>query len=213
VFDIRHGSSITHLPDATGNNWEDPDLQLEGLIAPDTDADFTVAIVNAPIERNYYMRRLGDNLAVISLFEMADILKGNHFKPETFVLRNIYVLIALYFGNNRTIPISFLTWAHDDVRGCLFDMNANKQDIVFSMHRPTLCHDCRNRMLNAQIDPGVLPALDQELRRLTKDLFFRINDWVQEHPLWSLAIAAAAALALNVLANVLYDVVKGAISR
>jgi hypothetical protein len=92
-------------------------------------------------------------------------------------------------------------------------MNANKQDIVLSMHRPTLCVACRSRLLSAQLTPSIMPALDRELSRLKKDLFYRIADWVQHHPVWSLAIAATSGLLLNLVANFLYDVVKEAIQR
>ena len=39
-------------------------------------------------------------------------------------------------------------------------------------------------------------------------LFFRIEIWIKGHPLWALAIAAAASVMLNLIASVLFEGAK-----
>ena len=213
LMTIRHAASIGHLPDATGSDWHYPDAQLGGLIQRESDSDITVALINAPLENNYYMRRLGNNVVVLSLYEMAEIIRAAHFTIEDYIVRNLYEILVLFVAENRTIPLSAHTWAHDEVRGCLFDISAYKPDIVFSMHRPTLCHSCRNRVLENQVDHHFLPLLEKELRGLQKALFFRIEDWVKDHPLLALTCAAAASIILNLIASVLFEGAKACISH
>jgi len=171
LFRIEHGGSIGQIPNAQGtdiNEWEYPKEQLRQMIHREPSGDITFALINVRLEGNYYMRRLGNNIVVLSLYEMAEIIKYANFTIENYILRNMYEITILFLGNGHTVPDSSFTWAHDEIRGCLFDMNANKSDIIFSMHQPTLCAPCRNRLLSTQMDPNVIPSLTRELRNSRK---------------------------------------------
>ncbi|MFA5190938.1 MAG: hypothetical protein WC740_09435 [Verrucomicrobiia bacterium] len=205
ILAVKHRATVNHLPDSEGQFWEYSGRQLRSLVQADNDADFTVALINAPLEDNYYMRRLDDDVVVISLYEMADIVQSSNFTIEHYILRNIYELAVLYVGNNERIPPSGYTWAHDDVRGCLFDMNSTKSDIVFSMHRPRLCDACRHRLSSVQIDSQFLPTLDKELRRIEKTLYFRMIEWVKAKPKCALALTAVSAVILNLVASLIFE--------
>jgi len=208
ILTVKHGASINHLPNAEGNQWDYTDAQLNNLIQVMPDADFTLALINAKLEKNYYMRRLGNKVAVLSLFEMAEIVRFSDFTIENYILRNIYELAVLYAANGELIPPDTFSWAHDDVRGCLFDMNASKPDIVFSMHKPKLCDGCRSRVLSKQVNSGFLPALDSELSRIKKSLYFYMAEWVKTHPLCAFTITAILAVIFNLIASVIFEKVK-----
>lgn len=208
IIKVTLGSSVGHLPDAEGDNWEYTSSQLSSLVHEDDNASFTVALICAPLEGNYYMRRLGDKVAVLSLFEMAEIVRFSDFMVENYILRNVYELAVLYAANGSLIPSDAYSWAHDDVRGCLFDMNANKPDIVFSLHQPKLCDACKARVLSKQVDSGFLPALTKELQKIKKALYFRISEWVKAHPILALVVAALSAISLNVIASVIFEKAK-----
>jgi DNA-directed RNA polymerase subunit RPC12/RpoP len=190
LFDIQHGASVGQLPDAEGDEWQYTDGQLSELVHPEQGADFAIGIINAPLEDNYYLRRLSDKVAVLSLYEMADIVRYSEFTIEQYILRNVYELAVLFAANRKLIPPDYTTWAHDEVRGCLFDMNSSKTDIVFSMHRPTLCPACSSRVLSKQVPAMLIPALQKELPRIQKPLFARMSEWVKQHPLLALLITA-----------------------
>src|SRR3970040_1255878 len=104
------------------------------------------------------MRRLDDHVAVLSLYEMAEIVRYSGFSLEQFILRNAYELVVLFIGNGKLIPTNYATWAHDEVRGCLFDMNSSKPDIIFSMDRPVLCPACKTRLSSKQIPADLIPT-------------------------------------------------------
>lgn len=208
VISIKHGASVGHLPDAEGEDWVYPDDQLLGVLGADADSDFTLGLINAPLEGNFYLRRLSDKVAVLSLYQMADIVRYSDFTIEQFVLRNVYELAVLFAANGKLIPTDYATWAHDETRGCLFDMNASKSDIVFSLHRPILCPACRTKVSAKQVPANLLPVLDKELKRIQKTLYVRIVEWVKRHPIIALVITASSGIALNLIASVVFEKAK-----
>lgn len=210
LFDIQHGAAVGQLPNAEGDDWQYTDAQLKALVHPEHGADFAVGIINAPLEDNYYLRRISDKVAVLSLYEMADIVRYSEFSIEQYILRNVYELAVLFSANRKLIPTDYTTWAHDEVRGCLFDMNSSKTDIIFSMHRPTLCPACTSRVLSKQVPATLIPALHKELPRIQKPLFARMTDWVKQHPLLALLITALSGIALNIIASVIFEKAKRA---
>jgi hypothetical protein len=160
------------------------------------------------LEDNYYMRRLSDRVAVLSFHEMADIIRYSGFSLEQYILRNAYELAVIFVANGKLIPSDYVTWAHDEVRGCLFDMNANKLDIVFSMDRPSLCSACRTRVSSKQVPAGLIPALERELPRIRKPLYLRMIEWVKEHPVFAIAITAVSGITLNLIASIIFEKAK-----
>lgn len=210
VVKIVNGGEVRHRPNALGMNWDYPSVQLQQLVAPVANCDLTIVVMNAPLEANYYMRRISANIAVISLHEMAEIVRAYGFSIENFLLRNIYELAVLFSAGKRTISEDAHQWAHDDTRGCLFDMNARKTDIRYSLHQPILCDECKARVSTAQLSDGFLPELENELRRIKKPLSLRIIDFAKGHPLWALAITAISSVVLNLVASMIFEVFTSA---
>lgn len=205
---IEHGASVAQIQDAEGEDWQYTDEQLAMVLAPSPGADITLGLINAPLDDNYFLRRLPRNVAVLSLHEMAEIVQYNNFSLETFILREAYELTCLFKAEGRVPPTSELTWKHDDIRGCLFDMCSSKGDIVFSLQRPCLCSDCRNRFLCRQVDTKFLPTLDKELTRIQKTLYFRLSDWVRTHPIFTLVLTSVFAISLNLVSSVIFEKAK-----
>lgn len=208
ILRIQHRAAVGHLPNADGDDWEYTDQQLLGVLGAEQDSDFTLGLISLPLEDNYYMRRLSDRVAVLSLHQMAEIVGYFGFSIEQYVLRNAYELAVLFAGNGKLIPVDYVTWAHDEVRGCLFDMNSNKSDIIFSLDRPKLCAACRTRLSSKQVPADLLPTLDRELPRIRKALYLRMTEWVKRHPIFALAITAASGIALNLIASVIFEKAK-----
>lgn len=205
---IEHGPSVAHLQDAEGEDWQYTDEQLAKVLAPSLGADITLGLTNAPLEDNYFLRRLPKNVAILSLHEMAEIVQYNNFSVETFILREAYELTCLYKVEGRIPPTSELSRKHDDIRGCLFDMCSSKGDIVFSLQRPRLCPDCRNRFLSRQVDAKFLPTLEKELTRIQKTLYYRLSDWVRTHPILTLVLTSVFAISMNLVSSVIFEKAK-----
>ena len=207
---IQHGASVGHLPDADGRNWEYTDLQLLNVLEVDNGSDFTVGLINVPLEDNYYMRRLTDKVAVLSFYEMAEIVRYSDCTIEQYILRNLYVLTVLVVANGKHIPPDYTMWAHDEVRGCLFDMNSNKSDIVFSLHRPKLCPACKTRLSSKQVPADFVPILERELLRIQKTLFVRMTEGIKQHPIIALLLTATSGVLLNLIASIIFEKAKHA---
>lgn len=208
VLNIQHSASVGHLPDSDGDGWEYTDEQLLKVLASDGGSDFTVGLIGLQLEDNYYMRRLTDKVAVLSLYEMADIVRYSEFTLEQYILRNLYELTVLYTANGKLIPTDYATWAHDEVRGCIFDMNSSKSDIVFSLDRPKLCPACKTRVSSKQVPAEFVPAVERELLRIKKTLFVRMTEWVKRHPIFALLITATFGILLNLIASIIFEKAK-----
>ena len=117
-------------------------------------------------------------------------------------------MIYLLLNDGRIPPAGKNSLAHQEVRGCLFDLKVNKADIVASLNPPSLCQSCRTRLVNVQTPPNFFASLDKDLGNICQALFYRMSRWVQSHPIISLSITAALAVFLNILANSIYDKLK-----
>ncbi len=205
IFCIVDVEDLAQLPNAGGNEWVYDDEELESVILHDANCDVTVGIINKPLEDGYYVRRLGNNKCVITLDEMSVILEFYRLPLENFVIRNLYLLACVYYSSKNQIPKSPYGIAHDDTRGCLFDMNANKLDIRHSMHKPRLCDECRARLKSQQMPANFLSIMDRELRRLKKPTYELLADFVKTRPILSGIIGMMLALFIAFLGNYLYD--------
>ena len=209
LFEIVECSTVENQPDAAGGDWEYLDSQLESVVPTSTSCDLTLIIVAAPLEANYYVRRLSQNRAAVSLYEMSSILVSNNFKIESFLLQRVYALaIYLLVGDMKLPQHGDLSLSHHAIRGCLFDMNANKGDIVFSMHKPTLCAACQSKIGTTPLPQGFLSTICAELKAIRRPLYFRIAEWGKAHPILALTAAAFASLLINVLSNSMFEKLK-----
>ena len=208
VFEAHHIDQIQALPNTDGDDWSYSDTKLSELIVADTDYDFTIGIINARLEDNYYLRRLKDNVGVLSLYETAEILRFSNLAIESFTIKMIYEVCSIYHESNRAIPTSATTLTHDETRSCLFDLCANKADIAFSTEHPIVCEPCRARIMRGQVPKEFLSNFEKELRKIRKPLYYRLVDFVKARPLTALAITLVTALLLNVLASFIYDGIK-----
>jgi hypothetical protein len=211
LLQLRCTAGVGHLPNAEGDEWQYTDGQLAMLLQEEDEADLTLGLIDAPLEDNYYLRRLSERTAVLSFYQMADIAQKAGCGMEQYVLRNAYELTVLSVASGSLLPHDADTWAHDETRGCLFDMNASKYSIVHSLDRPNLCEQCRARVSRARLPQGFLQRLERELRLVRRPLYERLSSWVRSHPILALSAAAGGSILLNVTASVLFEVVRARI--
>ena len=206
IFQITDVDSIRDLPDRELDWQLFADHELE-FINPSSEADITIAITEYALEDNFYLRRLDNNITVLSLYQTADACEWNDIPLENFILRNIYELCAI-LKLERRIPSTtdrIPDIIHDDTRSCIFDMCGIKTDIIYSASQPGLCNQCRARLSSSQITSGFLNNLEKELRKIRKPLYYRITGFIKTHPLWTIAITIGAGLVTNMASSFLYD--------
>ncbi len=121
---------------------------LENELPNDFNADIFIGITYVPIEDNYYARRLSNNRVVFSYFEMAEIISNKNLPLENLLLRMLYSysLIYMRYGNRMPLQSENTNFAHDDTRGCIYDMNGIKSDVVYSLDKPIICDECTTKL-------------------------------------------------------------------
>ncbi len=203
--------------DSDGYGWEFTDENLEQILPEQFQGNFLIAIVNVPIELNWYSRRLSNNRVVFTFHEIKDILEHFNIPLENAVFRLLYAYTFLFKRSGERIPLNDepTNFTHDETRGCLFDMNGIKTDIVYSLHEPIICPDCVERLRKEKVSNETISKAQKEIVKIKKPLFYRIISFVKRHPIWSMLISAITAIVLGAIgsyiATVIYEATKKAV--
>lgn len=199
-------SSFDLREDSLGENWEYTDAQLTELISGNDNQELTVIIVNVPLELNWYSRRLNHNCIAVTFYQIRDILDEAHIPLENLILRILSAYSLVFMRNGHRLPIEGegVSFTHDETRGCIFDMNANKRDVVVSCHKPIICDECTERLKRENnVSNEVISRVKRDLKKIKQPLAFRIVSFVQRHPLWALGISTVYALILGVSGSII----------
>jgi hypothetical protein len=196
------------MPNSDSDGWEYSKELLSEIIGNGSGFDITFAVTDKPIEDNYYLHRLSEKTCVLSFYEISGILSAENIPPEVFLMRNVYEMVAIYTEFGNKLSSDAYTVHHEDTRGCLYDFNAIKTDVVVSTKKVGLCMECRARFLSKQLPMGFVEGFGKELKRIGKPLIYRVLDFVKEHPIVSLVISLVVSVVLNVFSNYLYDCLK-----
>lgn len=168
---------------------------------------FLVAIVNVPLEKNYYTRRLSNNRIVITMHEIYSVLENDNIPFENLILHRIYAYSILYKRYGR-IPDHRVRNSHDETRGCLFDMNPYKEDLVYSSRKPIFCDECNSQQTQNGVPVDFIYNVRSEIKKIRKSIFHQILDFVKKHPIISIIISALFAILIEFISNFLYDLTK-----
>jgi hypothetical protein len=200
--------------DSDGHDWAFTDSSLEEVLPENFRGDYLVAIVNVPIELNWYSRRLRNNRVVFTFYEMKEILSRSNIPLENIIYRLLYAYTLLYKRSGNRIPMAaeHTNFAHDETRGCLFDMNGIKTDIIYSCHNPIICNNCIEKLKQEKVSNEVISKTQKDIAKINKPLFYQIAEFVKKHPIWSLLISAITAIILGAIgsyiATIIYEAGK-----
>jgi len=209
--------SYSLTEDSDGDNWEFTDTCLEGVLPEQFGGNFLIAIVNVPIEFNWYSRRLSNNRIVFTFHEIKEILNHFNIPLENVICRLLYAYTLLYKRSEERIPLNDAptNFTHDETRGCLFDMNGIKTDVVYSCDAPIICSDCVERLKRERVSNEVISKVQKEIKKIRQPLFYRMVNFVKKHPIWSLVISAASAITLggigSFIAALIFEATKNAL--
>jgi hypothetical protein len=90
--------------DADGEGWCFTGEKLRTQLPDHTGAHFILAIVNVPIEDNWYSRRLGNNQIVFTFSQIREFLAAENIPLENAVLRVLYAYTLLYLRSGKKSP-------------------------------------------------------------------------------------------------------------
>jgi hypothetical protein len=211
IFEIVDDFDEYHFTaDSDTLMWGYSDDLLNRELPSTFEGDLFVGITYVPIEANYYARRLDNNRVVFSYFEMYEILREGNFPMENLLLRVLYAYSLVYLRNNRKVPeqSEWLGFTHDDTRGCLFDMNGNKSDVLFSLDSPKICDDCTSRIRVEKVPDNCTAQIKKEIKRIKKKKYFKISEFVKSKPILSIIISSFIGFLISLAASWAFDLMN-----
>ncbi len=211
LFKVRSVKEIGDINFNNENYWQElSDSKATEMLKSNSEEVIQILITEYSLENNYYMRRIDKNGAIISFFEVGDILQRYNIPIENFILKNIYELVALkeIYSDLPQTKIEIPDIIHEETRGCLFDMNGLKSDIWYTTEKPTLCSQCEAFLASKHVTKDFIKTLKRELKQIRKQFFYRISDFIKLHPIVSIIIGFFVAICPNMAANFLYDFIK-----
>ena len=201
--------TIEALPNSILNTGEDGDPyytddQIRSIIGNTSQHQMVFALINQPTESNFYARIITKNCLLFSLYETAEIVLKNDFKIEHYIIQNLYLTASFYYRYINKSPTDLTDFIHQDIRGCLFDFNVHKEDLIFSLGNHTVCNTCKGKFDNSIVPLNFVDNIKCELKKIKKPLYYRLRDFIREEPIWSILIGAFFTLALNFLASYIF---------
>ncbi|WP_251977752.1 hypothetical protein [Salinicola avicenniae] len=190
--------------DSDGTDWEFSDNLVINQIPKVNGADFMIAIVNVPLEANWYSRRLGNNQIAFTFYEIKEILNFSNIPLENVIHRLLIAYTFAYKRNNNKIPEfhEMTDFTHDETRGCIFDMNGIKSDLVASCHTPIICGECKEKLRRDRVSNNDIESAEKDIKKIQKDLYFRILEKVKRYPIWTLILSSLFALLLGIIGSI-----------
>ena len=88
-------------------------------------------------------------------------------------------------------------------------MNGIKTEVVHSCHNPIICSDCTERLSREKVSKETVIICKKEIMKIKKALVHRIAEAIKMHPMWSLVISGVTTVVLGMVANRMYEALKG----
>lgn len=184
--------------DSDLDHWAYSD-ELIGASVREYETDLTLILTNQRLENNWYARRLGNSRAVITFYEMDEILRSADIPLGNLIYRVVNAYYLMYVQNGDSLPDynQSTNHTHDDTRGCLFDMTGQKSEIVRSCASPIICSECTVRIHKGGVPAETLDAVKGDLRRVRRTFFQATRHELRRRPFVSFLCATGFGAALS----------------
>lgn len=177
------------------------DIKFDGLC---------IAVMNYVFDDNFYMHRIENNKVCISIFGLENILSKKNISIENFIVKNTYEVFIFYKILQNLASNEIYQFVHKDTRGCLFDLNGNKEDIIFNTERPIICDECRGKINRKSIPKNFLEDIEKELSKIDKPRIKKIENFISKYPLSSIILTFIFTTSINIFSSWLWELVKNA---
>lgn len=204
--------------DSDIEDWQYSDELLAGCLSDlplEIESDFLIAITNVPLTGNWYSRRIAKNKIVFTFHEIKDILSYSDIPLQNVMYRLLYAYSLVFLRSGRKIPNygEAQSFTHDETKGCLFDMNGIKTDLVTSCVSPIICSECEQELLKRKIPSNLIKTTKREIIKIRKPLYFRWMDFIKLHPIISIFVSSVFVVFLGVLGSVIASYIYSWITK
>lgn len=167
-----------------------------------------IAVMNYRFDDNFYMHRLDGNKLCISIAGIEEILLRKSISIENFILKNLYEAFIFYKIFNNLVNDEVYNFVHHDTRGCLFDLNGDKSDIIYNTESPIICEECQSKINTKSVPKGFIKSIQNELQKIHKPWIKSIEIFIKKYPLASILATFVFSTLINLISNVIWDVIK-----
>ena len=107
IFEITRNIEQYNLnSDSNGENCEFSDEIMRNEVPKIENGNILIAIVNVPLELDWYTRRVRENVIVFTFHEIKEYLLFNNIPLENVIYRLIYAYSIVYTRTGGRIPIN-----------------------------------------------------------------------------------------------------------
>jgi len=184
--------------------------EITSLINSVNGTDLVVGVINYRFDDNFYLHRTGIKKACISIANIDRLLTSHSISIENFILKNIYELTVFVnvFGKLDTEDV--YSFVHQDTRGCLFDLNGDKLDVLHNTERPIICNSCKALINSKSVPDNFVKHLECELKRIRKPYICSIELFIKKYPLFSFAVTFLFGILINIISSIIWEILKAA---
>lgn len=139
----------------------------------------------------------------LSFYGIIDYLRDENIRLSNFVQIAIYRDVLRHLCERRIV--------HNKTKKCIFDTNSKERLplITESCAKPKICHKCKEEIKDAleknEKPIEYLKETERALRKLKKDLYYRIKDWINNHPWKALLITIFFPIVISLISSFVYD--------
>lgn len=164
-----------------------------------------IAIMNYSFDDNFYLHRIDSNKICISVKGINEILSKDDISLENFIIKNTYEIFLLHNVLNNLTSEEVYNFVHHDTRSCLFDLNGDKNDIVYNTEQPNLCNECISKIQKYPIPDTLLKNIQNELKSIKKPFFKRVELFIRKYPLFSILLTIVLSTCINLFSNYIWE--------
>jgi hypothetical protein len=208
LFEIDEITVVNNLPNPKHKrsflSQSFNDAELSSIIGHDT-SNFRIGIIFADLEQDYYARVISPKSVIISIKSVQPYLSAAKISTENFLKRTLYMVLTIFFEMKNNPSENPYAIPHIETRGCLFDLNGDLMDVIHNTENPIICTPCLARLSTKNLQPDYIRNLKNELSKIRKSRFERLESFIKCQPLLSLLITIILGILLNIVANFIYD--------
>jgi hypothetical protein len=211
-FEISEVERINTLPNPKKNdgflNVEYSREEIVSLLASVNSTGLVIGIINYRFDDNFYMHRTGANKLCISIADIDSLLLENNISIENFIIKNVFEVIVFKNALGDITSDDVYNLVHQDTRGCLFDLNGDKYDVVYNTEKPIICDSCKAFINGKSLPQNFIKNIERELKKIRKPLICTIEIFIKKYPLFSLLIAFTTSIIINLVSNLIWELFK-----
>jgi hypothetical protein len=211
-FEINEIEKISNLPapkkDDGFLNIEYSREEIKSLLDSVNSAKLVIGIINYRFNDNFYMHRTGNNKLCISIADIDSLLLENNISLENFIMKNIFEVIVLKNTLGTITSDDIYNLAHQDTRGCLFDLNGDKYDVIFNTEKPIICDSCKAFINSKSLPQNFIKNIERELKKIKKPIICTIELFIKKYPLFSVLLALLTSIIINIMSNIIWELLK-----